>query len=42
MSYDDALNTWGDKPDLRFDMKFIELNDIAKKDMISQSLIQQN
>ncbi len=31
MSYDDAMQTYGtDKPDIRFDMKFVELNDVAK------------
>jgi aspartyl-tRNA synthetase len=31
MSYDDAMKYYGsDKPDTRFDMKFVELNDIAK------------
>jgi aspartyl-tRNA synthetase len=31
MSYDDAMKHYGsDKPDTRFDMKFIELNDVAK------------
>ncbi len=31
MSYDDAVQKYGtDKPDLRYDMKFIELNDVAK------------
>ena len=31
MTYDDAVQKYGtDKPDLRYDMKFIELNDVAK------------
>ena len=31
MSYDDALRLYGsDKPDLRFDMQFVELNELAK------------
>ncbi len=31
MDYDYAIKTYGsDKPDLRFDMKFVELNDVAK------------
>ena len=31
LSYDDALKYYGsDKPDIRFDMKFVELNDLAK------------
>ena len=32
MTYDEAIKTYGsDKPDIRFDMKFIELNDICQK-----------
>ncbi|MBX7126967.1 MAG: aspartate--tRNA ligase [Cyclobacteriaceae bacterium] len=31
MTYDDAMKYYGsDKPDTRFDMKFVELNDVAK------------
>jgi len=31
MSYDDAIRDYGsDKPDTRFDMKFVELNDVAQ------------
>ena len=31
MSYDDAMKYYGsDKPDTRFDIKFVELNDVAK------------
>lgn len=31
MTYDDAMRYYGsDKPDIRFDMKFVELNDVAK------------
>ena len=31
MTYDDAVKKYGtDKPDLRYDMKFVELNDVAK------------
>jgi aspartyl-tRNA synthetase len=31
ISYDDAMKYYGsDKPDTRFDMKFVELNDVAK------------
>ncbi len=31
MTYDEAMKTYGnDKPDIRFDMKFGELNDVAK------------
>ncbi len=31
MTYDDAMKHYGsDKPDTRFDMKFVELNDVAK------------
>ena len=31
MTFDDAMKNYGcDKPDLRFGMKFIELNDLAK------------
>ncbi len=31
MQYDDAMKYYGsDKPDTRFDMKFVELNDVAK------------
>ena len=31
LSYDDAIKYYGsDKPDLRFEMKFVELNDVAK------------
>ncbi len=32
MTYDDAMKTYGsDKPDIRFDMKFIEMNDVCQK-----------
>ena len=31
MTYDDAVQNYGtDKPDLRYDMKFVELNDVVK------------
>tara|TARA_B100000131_G_scaffold281552_1_gene288173 strand:+ start:30 stop:1064 length:1035 start_codon:yes stop_codon:yes gene_type:complete len=31
ISYDDAIKTYGsDKPDIRFDMNFIEMNDVCK------------
>ena len=31
MQYDDAMRMYGnDKPDIRFDMKFVELNDVAQ------------
>lgn len=31
MAYDDAMKYYGsDKPDIRFDMKFVELNDVAQ------------
>ncbi len=31
MTYDDAVQNYGtDKPDIRYDMKFVELNDVAK------------
>lgn len=31
MAYDDAMKFYGsDKPDIRFDMKFVELNDVAQ------------
>ena len=32
MTYDEAIKTYGsDKPDIRFDMKFVELNDVCQK-----------
>ena len=40
MTYDDAVQKYGtDKPDLRYDMKFVELNDVDKKQRLLMYLI---